>query len=158
MNCQLSYAFTSFYNTYKLLSTKVTSDNFNEYSIPYAVNGAFACELALKYILNSEKIGYSKTHLLHELFNLLPPNKKIAIIEDMKFDFPSLTDEEIKTVIFLISNTFEDLRYFYENNTCFSVNYAVSFLILFLSRHFFTLFMSLLKLNQIRNLSSVSVN
>lgn len=54
------------------------------YQIPYVVNGAFAAELALKYVLEKAEIDYSqgnKGHDLGYLFGLLLLNKK-SIKED----------------------------------------------------------------------------
>lgn len=56
-----------------------TMEEHSLYHIPYVVNGAFAVELALKYLLENAEIDYSqgnKGHDLGYLFDLLLLNKK----------------------------------------------------------------------------------
>lgn len=56
-----------------------TVEEHSLYHIPYVVNGAFAVELALKYLLENAEIDYSqgnKGHDLGYLFDLLLLNKK----------------------------------------------------------------------------------
>lgn len=56
-----------------------TIDEHSLYHIPYVVNGAFAAELALKYLLEHAGIDYAqgnKGHDLKYLFDLLFLNKK----------------------------------------------------------------------------------
>lgn len=116
MLCHKGFAFYSFYNAWKTLSLKSDNEQINEYTIPSIVNGAFASELALKYILSVEKINYKKTHLLHELFNLLPQSKKTNIWNVLKKNYPMYSDEQLKLLVISISNSFEDFRYFYEHD------------------------------------------
>lgn len=61
-----------------------TIDEHSLYHIPYVVNGAFAAELALKYVLENAGIDYAqgnKGHDLKYLFDLLLLNRK-SIKED----------------------------------------------------------------------------
>ena len=56
-----------------------TIDEHSLYHIPYVVNGAFAAELALKYLLENADINYAqgnKGHDLEYLFSLLLLKKK----------------------------------------------------------------------------------
>ena len=68
---QMSFNFNSFYQTWLMLDEKIESDMEMCYLIPWIVNGAFACEVGMKYILAQNKIVYTKEHFLHELYNLL---------------------------------------------------------------------------------------
>ena len=56
-----------------------TIEEYSLYHIPYVVNGAFAAELALKYLLENADIDYAqgnKGHDLKYLFDLLLLKKK----------------------------------------------------------------------------------
>jgi len=52
---QMSFNFNGFYQTWLLLDDKANSNTPNFYSIPWIVNGAFACEIGMKYILTQNK-------------------------------------------------------------------------------------------------------
>ena len=73
---QMSFNFNGFYQTWLMLDEKVKNGKTDCYLIPWIVNGAFACEVGIKYILAQNQIGFKKEHLLHELYNFLPDKHK----------------------------------------------------------------------------------
>lgn len=107
--------YIGFYKTWKLLSERQGIGTINEYDIPCIVNGAFACEIGLKYILSCEGIKYGNTHLLHELLSLLPLETYQDFINEIKSRSERYTDEFIKENISTVTNMFEDYRYAYEH-------------------------------------------
>jgi len=120
---QMSFNFNGFYQTWLLLDDKANSNTPNFYSIPWIVNGAFACEIGMKYILTQNKITFKKEHLLHELYNLLPDTHKTAISNDLYEQCPGYTLEQFNQEILLLSNSFCDFRYFYEKTLTLNTNY-----------------------------------
>lgn len=72
-----------FYNTYRLLETKIQYNcDQSPYIIPSIVNSVFAIELYLKAILVYNNISYNKGHYLNYLFQLLPLEIQNSINEE----------------------------------------------------------------------------
>lgn len=85
-------------------------------SVPYAVNGAFACELALKYLLISSNIPFAmaKGHDLEYLFQLLPENQKDTLTLLIK-KRGCLDDRSFQDGLHSIANIFNKQRYQFSN-------------------------------------------
>ena len=84
-------------------------------SLPYVVNGAFACELAMKSVI-SEKDSRKLKHNLKEIYNSDAFDKeyKDAILNS--FIATGLSKQDFETVLEESSNLFQDWRYFYEES------------------------------------------
>lgn len=83
-------------------------------SVPYYVNGAFACELALKYLLISSNVPFNmrKGHNLAYLFRLLPQQEKEIISALIKNDC-NLSDSAFQEGLDLIADIFNIKRYWF---------------------------------------------
>lgn len=81
-------------------------------SVPYMVNGAFACELALKYLLISNNVAFDmvKGHNLEYLFQLLPTEQKCHLKELIKNN-SNLDDKAFQDGLNSIADTFNKQRY-----------------------------------------------
>ena len=112
----MKFSYQGFYETWKTLDEKIDVNIISELYFRWIVNGAFACELGLKYILTTENIAFNRTHLLHELFNLLPESIRLELWKKLKKRNSFYTDEYIQTHVFDISNAFEDYRYAHEHS------------------------------------------
>lgn len=123
----MKISFQGFYNTWKMLDEKIDVDTPSELFIPWVVNGAFACELGLKYILTTENIAFNRTHLLHELFNLLPEPTRLELWKNLKERNSFYTDEYIQIHFLGISNAFEDFRYAHEHSLVIIGSFAKDF-------------------------------
>lgn len=121
-----SLAFESFYSAWRLLDEKVDFKTISDYTLPWIVNGAFACEIGLKYILSRNGISTSKVHLLHVLLNHLPNNDKTAIGDRLK-NSNNYQDDYIDNSILLISNAFYNFRYSYEHTLVIDMDFAANF-------------------------------
>ena len=86
----------------------------NLLSVPYMVNGAFACELALKYLLVSNNVAFdmAKGHNLAYLFQLLPTEQKYSLTTLIKKN-SSLDDEAFQDGLNSIADTFNKQRYWF---------------------------------------------
>ena len=116
---QMSHCYESFHRAWLLLDAcKETGQNIVEpdYALPWIVNGAFACELGMKYILECNNLSYHKEHLLHELFNKLPDKDAIAISSELIKQYPGYDKDFFSQNILLISDAFCNFRYAYEKN------------------------------------------
>lgn len=84
-------------------------------SIPYAVNGAFACELAIKAFL-CEKVARKYGHRLSAVFagNELPQEYKTAV-KDYYIDHGG-AESNFYPLLEKLSDVFENWRYFYEKS------------------------------------------
>lgn len=116
----------AFYDVYKSLEKRLESSGIHNdpsgnhiptlLSVPYIVNGAFACELALKYVLIENQINFCYTdgHNLKYLFNLLPQRDKnnIENILKMKTNLDSIL---LYKEIDLIADSFIKWRYYFQN-------------------------------------------
>lgn len=120
---QMSFNFNGFYQTWLMLDEKVKNDKTDCYLIPWIVNGAFACEVGIKYILAQNQIGLKKEHLLHELYNFLPDKHKVEISKDLYEQCPGYTREHINQEILLLSDSFCNFRYSYENTLTLDINF-----------------------------------
>ncbi len=85
-------------------------------SVPYMVNGAFACELALKYLLISLNIPFDmvKGHDLEYLFQLLPQEQKDTLTSLIKKG-SFLDDSTFQDGLSSIANAFNKQRYQFSN-------------------------------------------
>lgn len=86
-------------------------------SVPYIVNGAFACELALKFILIENQISFcisSKGHDLEYLFDLLPQSEKQSLQNLLK-KAGNIDDARLKENILFLSDSFNQWRYLFTN-------------------------------------------
>jgi len=89
----------------------------DKYCFSFIILGSFACELGLKRKLDELNISYNKVHKVRELFDLLPEDKKVEIIEKAKVSggrFKLKDDNEFYKNIDIISNNFVDWRYMHE--------------------------------------------
>lgn len=89
-------------------------------SAPYMVNGAFACELALKYLLISSNVAFdmSRGHNLAYLFQLLPQAQKDILAASIKKDC-NLNDATFQYGLNSIADIFNKQRYrfnYYDQN------------------------------------------
>lgn len=85
--------------------------------VPYIVNGAFACELALKYILVENQIGFcisARGHDLEYLFSLLPPQIRQSLKAKLK-NAANIDDTELRKNIHLHADSFNQWRYMFAN-------------------------------------------
>lgn len=84
--------------------------------VPYVVNGAFACELALKYVLINNKLSFrlADGHNLKYLFDLLPQNVQIELKDRLK-TAANIDDEKLEENIELLSHSFVQWRYYFSN-------------------------------------------
>lgn len=81
-----------------------------------AVTGAFAVELALKYLTFIEKEAYLKSHNLEVLYMDLPDKHKNTL--ESKFYAQALQNATTLSVnLKAIANIFEDWRYFYNKRS-----------------------------------------
>lgn len=85
--------------------------------VPYIVNGAFACELALKYILVENQISFcisARGHDLEYLFSLLPPSIRQSLKAKLK-KAADIDDTELIKNIHLHADSFNQWRYMFAN-------------------------------------------
>ena len=85
--------------------------------VPYIVNGAFACELALKYILIENQISFcisAKGHNLEYLFDLLPLSIKQSLKTKLKNE-ANIDDTELRENIHIHADSFNQWRYMFAN-------------------------------------------
>lgn len=118
----------AFYDVFKNLEKRLehsgiveeSTDNTGQptlLSVPYIVNGAFACELALKYILVKNQIDFcisSKGHDLEYLFNLLPQAEKQTLRNLLK-NADNIDDDSLEENILILSDSFNQWRYYFAN-------------------------------------------
>lgn len=99
-----------------LHNNKPDVDHPNLLSVPYMVNGAFACELALKYLLISSDIAFDmrKGHNLAYLFQLLPEEQKNILTTLIKKEC-NLNDDTFQDSLNSIADTFNKQRYRFSN-------------------------------------------
>ena len=110
----MSLNYRGFYETWYLLDEVTDLSSVDVYTIPWIVNGAFACELGLKYILIQNNISFKREHFLHKLFELLPHKDKMAIFKELREKYPNYSNEQLSREILLISDAFCNFRYAYE--------------------------------------------
>ena len=132
----------AFAHSYRVLIKKHmlsrTTMNYRDSSliIPAMVNGAFACELFLKSLFKKEVRG----HKLGEIFTKLEREDKntydlivyrcisaLNSSDNKKYDETTFVNE-----LNTFSNSFVEIRYFYENNPN-SKNYNLKFIDIFIS-------------------------
>lgn len=117
----------AFYDVFKGLEKRLEYsgivENLPEYKhptlleVPYIVNGAFACELALKYLLVENRISFcifAKGHNLEYLFDLLPPSIKQPLKAKLK-KAGNINDAELRENIHLHADSFNQWRYLFTN-------------------------------------------
>jgi len=85
-------------------------------SVPCMVNGAFACELALKYLLTSSNIPFdmARGHNLKYLFQLLPQGQNDTLTQLIK-KRGCLDDCTFQEGLNSIADTFNKQRYQFSN-------------------------------------------
>lgn len=84
--------------------------------MPKWTNGAFAAELALKYLYFRENERYGDIHGLYELFYGLPEIHQVELVNRIKRDAHQ-SDESMEEQLKFISNAFVKSRYFFEYDT-----------------------------------------
>jgi len=117
----------AFYDVFKGLEKRLENSGIVEtppeyknptlLEVPYIVNGAFACELALKYLLVENHISFcisAKGHNLEYLFDLLPPSVKQPLKDKLK-NAGNITDTELRENIHLHADSFNQWRYLFAN-------------------------------------------
>lgn len=125
MLCHQGYEFSSFYQAWRLIDNAFDSKNPEQgLMLPWVVNGAFTCELGLNYMLATKGIPYGRTHLLHELINLLPDEQRLPIMTAIQQTYFMDTEEAIDDKIRMLSNAFEDFRYAYEQKAIVDIAFA----------------------------------
>lgn len=117
----------AFYDVFKGLENRLENSGIVEASqehknptllaVPYIVNGAFACELALKYLLVENQISFcisAKGHNLEYLFDLLPPQVKQPLKDKLK-TAGNINETELTENIHLHAESFNQWRYLFTN-------------------------------------------
>lgn len=112
---QMSVTYTGFYKAWRMLECKTDLTLVDDYTIPWIVNGALACEIGMKYILAQNKMEVPKMHLLHELYNKLPDTHRAEISDRLFSAYPTYEMEQFNQEILLLSNAFCEFRYSYEH-------------------------------------------
>lgn len=112
---QMSVTYMGFYKTWCILDSQIDLTTVDDYTIPWIVNGALACEIGMKYILTQNCVDVPKIHLLHELYNKLPDTHKIEISNRLFAACPTYKMEQFNQEILLLSNAFCDFGYPYEH-------------------------------------------
>lgn len=137
----------SFYSIFKSIDEKyiskqhenIMNDVFDEdvirnsftFLFPYVVNGAFAAELALKYIYANSRVDYPKGsngHRLKYLYDNLMKIKKSCIKKDQEalrnilFNDGNQNEETISLNLEIIDCCFNDFRYFFSSNKNIAIN------------------------------------
>ena len=90
---EMSLCYRGFYETWCILDEKNDVNTVNDYTIPWVVNGAFACEIGMKYILQRHKI---------------------EIMKELCEKNPLFSPKQLNQEILLISNAFCEFRYSFE--------------------------------------------
>ena len=111
-------------NLFKNITTdiynKYLENGLNSYYIPMLVNSSFSIEVALKYLLNSDDIGYKKVHKLDDLWANLNSEYKICVRVYLNDVCQSpYTATYIDNKIREFSNIFAELRYSYEKDVVY---------------------------------------
>lgn len=117
----------AFYDVFKGLENRLENSGIAEtppehknptlLEVPYVVNGAFACELALKFLLVENQISFcisAKGHNLEYLFNLLPSSIKQSLKAKLKIA-GNIDDTELTKNIHLHADSFNQWRYMFAN-------------------------------------------
>ena len=94
--------------------------NFAAYTIPYVVNGALACEIALKSVLDLD-ISKKCLHHIDLLYNSLGNDYRQAILT--QFMSYGLSEHDFSNSLTQSSDLFVDWRYYYEKNGVFAPNH-----------------------------------
>lgn len=121
---QMSFNYRGFYETWRMLDKATNLTAVNVYTLPWIVNGAFACELGLKYILTQNEISYKKEHYLHRLFELLPNEDRVAILNELYEKCPDYSNDQITREILLVSDAFCNFRYSYEHTLTSNLSFC----------------------------------
>ena len=106
----------SFYNAYIALEQiNLSCEQPMMYYVPMLVNGAFSIEITLKALLAKNNIGYGKEHNILLLFQQLPDERKVELLNHLFEKAPKYSsfDKCVEELI-LISNAFVDWRYPFE--------------------------------------------
>lgn len=119
----------AFYDVFKGLEKRLKNNGMIEIlpehnnptllEVPYIVNGAFACELALKYLLIKNQISFcisAKGHNLEYLFNLLPFSIKQSLKTKLKIA-GNINETELAENIHLHADSFNQWRYMFANKS-----------------------------------------
>ena len=81
------------------------------FSIPYVVNGAFACEVVLKQFIATDKVRGCQ-HDLNKMYGLIDDEYRDRI--KARFMRGGLSEEELNEALSQSTSLFVDWRYFYE--------------------------------------------
>ena len=84
--------------------------------IPKCTNGAFAAELALKFLWLTEDKLYSGIHNLYDLFYQLPEIHKVELADRIKKQAYQ-NDQTLEMQLKMFSNMFVKSRYFFEHKS-----------------------------------------
>ena len=104
----------------QILAYEAEHEGVPSLTAPLIVNGAFAAELALKFLIFKENGEFDCIHDLQQLFDSLPDCHKIPLTEII-FQQAHQNEETLQTNLSRIKNLFEDMRYFFSNE---SVGYS----------------------------------
>lgn len=83
---------------------------------PEYTNGAFAAELALKFLFAREHQSYAKLHDLAELFYHLPTVHKTELLHRLKIQAHQ-SEKTIADQLLAFSNAFVKSRYYFEHGS-----------------------------------------
>lgn len=122
LNCQ------AFYRVSLILWDDYRVDNAVEKVMPFVVNSAFTCELALKAILMKCGQNFHRIHKLYELFNELKPVAKDCVIEALKLFYPSHTEDWIVDSIKIASDNYQRARYSHEYTVAIDLTFCKNFM------------------------------
>ena len=111
---QMSVNYRGFYNTWLMLDDIMNVSTVGSHVCPWIVNGAFSCELGMKYILAYNNCSLKREHLLHILFRQLPEKDQSAILMEIFKCFPDYSGEQVSREIKLLSDAFCSFRYSHE--------------------------------------------
>lgn len=84
--------------------------------IPKCTNGAFAVELAMKFLYAREHKSYDNIHNLKDLFQHLPEIHKDELLDRIKIQAHQ-TEETIEAQLPFFSDAFVRSRYFFEHGS-----------------------------------------
>lgn len=92
---------------------------------PKVVNGAIACELALKYLTLKENAAFEQIHDLAKLFHSLPQEHKNALLETI---YPELhqNEETFEFCLNQIADSFVKWRYPFERDAIGTTNFLMA--------------------------------
>ena len=121
---QISVNYRGFYETWLRLDEMMKESCVGFHVCPWIVNGAFACELGMKYILACNNSSTPRGHLLHILYGQLPEKDQYSIWINLRTRFPDYTIERLSREVKLLSDAFCSFRYAHEHTLAINVEFC----------------------------------